>query len=96
MTLKPTTDHVVVKEKVIKEQTESGLLLTTTEQTKTQVFTIVAIGDGKLSDNQVADMSPIKIGDTVILDHYYNKFIPIDGENYLIVRIGDIIGIVEE
>lgn len=95
MNLKPTTDHVLLKEKEVEEKTGSGLVITSTERTKTQFFEVIDIGDGILPDGKKIEMT-VKPGDTVILAQYYNKFIPIEGINYLIVRLGDIIATVEE
>ena len=88
MTIKPLADRVLLKPEVAEEKTASGLFIPQTAQEKTQVAVVKAVGD----DTEAIKVKP---GDRVMHDKYAGTQVKIDGDDYLIVQMADIIAIVE-
>ena len=88
MTIKPLGDRVLLKMAEAETKTASGLYIPETAQEKTQTATVVAIGDDK-------DMITVKVGEKVMYDKYAGTTISIDDVDHLIIKMQDIIAIVE-
>ena len=94
MTLKPLLDRVVVKLVEMEETTKTGIILPGTAKEKPQVAEVVAVGPGGIVDGEKVEMT-VKVGDRVITSKYAGTEIKCDGVEYNIVRIGDVLAIVE-
>ena len=94
MTIKPLADRVVVKLVEAEEKTKSGLILTASAQEKPQIAEVVAVGPGGIVDGNKVEMT-VKVGDKVVTAKYTGTEIKLDGEEFIIVRVGDILAIVE-
>jgi chaperonin GroES len=94
MTLKPLLDRVVVKLVEMEETTKTGIILPGTAKEKPQVAEVVAVGPGGIVDGEKVEMT-VKVGDRVVTSKYAGTEIKCDGVEYNIVRIGDILAIVE-
>ena len=94
MILKPLADRVVIKMVEAEETTKSGIILTSAAQEKPQVAEVVAVGPGGNVDGKDITMY-VKAGNRVITSKYSGTEVKIDGEEYIIVRQGDILAIVE-
>ena len=94
MTIKPLADRVVVKAVEAEEKTKSGLILTASAQEKPQIAEVVAVGPGGLVDGKEVVMT-VKVGDRVITSKYSGTEVKCDGQTLNIVRIGEILAIVE-
>ncbi|MCD8007284.1 MAG: co-chaperone GroES [Oscillospiraceae bacterium] len=94
MTLKPLFDRVVVKMTEAEETTKGGIILTASAKEKPQVAEVVAVGDGSPRDGKETAMK-VKVGDKVLLSKYSGTEVKVDGEEYTIVSMGDILAIVE-
>ncbi|QEN07288.1 co-chaperone GroES [Oceanispirochaeta crateris] len=88
MTIKPLGDRVLLKVVEAETKTASGLYIPETAQEKTQTASVVAIGDDK-------DLITVKEGDKVMYDKYAGTTISIDDVDHLIIKMQDIIAIVE-
>ena len=88
MNLKPLADRVVLKMVEAEEKTKSGIILTGAAKEKPEV------GPGGLVDGKEVTMT-VKKGDKVITSKYSGTEVKVDGEEYTIVRQGDILAIVE-
>ncbi|MBF9018663.1 MULTISPECIES: co-chaperone GroES [unclassified Oceanispirochaeta] len=88
MTIKPLGDRVLLKVVEAETKTASGLYIPETAQEKTQTATVVAIGDDK-------DLITVKVGDKVMYDKYAGTTISIDDVDHLIIKMQDVIAIVE-
>ena len=91
--IKPLFDNVVLKKEKIISETSSGIVLSTKEK-ESKYAKVVAIGDGHLANGKVIEM-PIKVGDKVYYKTYSPDTIKEDKEEYLIVSLSDIIGVVK-
>lgn len=94
MKLIPIADRVVIKMAEAEETTKSGIILTGTAKEKPQVAEVIAVGPGGNVDGKDIVMT-VKVGDKVITGKYSGTEIKLDGEEYVIVRQGDILAIVE-
>ncbi|SIQ70057.1 chaperonin GroES [Alkalispirochaeta americana] len=87
MTVKPLGDRVLVKMEKEEEKTKGGLFIPETAQEKTQIAVVVAVGDDK-------DEIKVKEKDRVMFDKYAGTQIKIDGDDHLILSMGDILAVV--
>ncbi len=94
MKLIPLADRVVVKQVEAEETTKAGIILTSAAQEKPQVFEVIAVGPGGMVEGHEIEMT-VEAGDKVITGKYSGTQVKVDGEEYTIVRQGDILAIVE-
>ena len=94
MKLKPLADRVVVKMVEAEETTKSGIILTGAAKEKPQIAEVIEVGPGGNIDGKDVVMT-VKVGDKVITSKYSGTEIKLDGEEFIIVRQGDILAIVE-
>lgn len=94
MNIQPLYDYVVIKA-VKEEVTKSGIVLPDTlSKEKPEQGVVVAIGDGKQLDNGQKSILSVAAGDLVMFKKYSATEVKVNGEEYLIVREGDIIAII--
>jgi len=93
--IKPLGDRVIVKAKEAEETTRGGIILPDTAKEKPIEGTIVAVGEGKTTDDGKLVKLIVKVGDVVLYGKYSGTEVKIDGEEYLIMRECDIYGIVK-
>lgn len=93
LSITPLADRVVVKPKQAEEKTASGLIIPDTAKEKPQQGEVVAVGPGKVENGTKIDMT-VKTGDTVLYGKYSGTEISLDGEDVLIMRESDILGVV--
>jgi len=91
--IKPLSDRVLVQPEPAEDKTESGIIIPDTAQEKPQEGQVVAAGPGKVENGSKIKMS-VKNGDKVLYGKYSGTEITLDGEEYLIMRESDILGIV--
>ena len=94
MTLKPLADKVVVKRLEAEEKTKSGILLAASAQEKPEIFEVIAVGPGGIVDGNEVKME-VKVGDRILTGKYTGTTVKVDGEEYTIVRQGDILAVIE-
>ena len=95
MKLKPLAERVVLKQLQAEEKTKSGLFLATGAQEKPEMYEVVEVGPGGMVDGKEVAMVVMK-GNKVLVGKYTGTTVKVDGEEYSIVRQGDILAIVEE
>jgi len=93
LNVKPLSDRVLVKPLEEKETKKGGIIIPDTAKEKPQEGEIVALGTGKLDEDGKKIEFTVKNGDRVLISKYGGTEIKIDGENYLIMREDDILGI---
>ena len=95
MTIRPLYDRIMVKRIEEKQQMHGGLHIPDSAQEKPQEAEVIAIGKGKrLEDGKLVPLD-VKEGDRVLLGKYSGSEIKLDGQEYLIVREDEVLGIVE-
>lgn len=93
--LKPLGDRIVAKAVEAEERTSGGIVLPDTAKEKPQTGEVLAVGPGKTLDNGTVVALEIKVGDRVVYGKYSGTEIKIGGEEYVILRQDDVLGIVE-
>jgi len=94
MKFKPLGDRILLKQLEAKEQTKGGIVLPDTVKEKPQEGEIIAVGEGKKSpEGKVVSLS-LKVGDKVLYGKYSGTEVVVDGEDYLIIREEDVLGII--
>jgi chaperonin GroES len=93
--IKPLGDRVIVRPKEAEETTKGGIILPDTAKEKPVEGTIVAIGEGKTTEDGKLIKLTVKVGDTILYGKYSGNEVKIDGDEYLIMRESDIFGIVK-
>ncbi|ALU43320.1 MULTISPECIES: co-chaperone GroES [Pseudoalteromonas] len=95
MNIRPLHDRVIVKR--LEEETKSagGIVLTGSAAEKSTRGEVVAVGNGRVLDNGEVRALQVKAGDTVLFGSYVEKTEKIEGQEYLIMREDNILGIVE-
>ncbi len=94
MQLKPLMDRVVVKQVETEEVSKGGIILTSAAKEKPQFAEVIAVGPGGMVDGKEVPMT-VKAGQKVITSKYSGTEVKVDGEEYTIVRVGDILAVVE-
>ena len=94
MKLTPLADRVVLKTMEAEETTKVGIILTSSAKEKPSVAEVISVGPGGMVDGKEVVMS-VKPGDKVITDKYAGSNVKIGEDEYVIVRQGDILAIVE-
>lgn len=94
MTLKPLADRVVIKRLEAEETTKGGIILTAAAKEKPDLSIVVAVGPGGMVDGKEVTMT-VKPGDKVITSQYAGTKVTLEDVEYVVVRQGDILAIVE-
>ena len=94
MKLTPLADRVVLKMTEAEETTKGGIILTGASKEKPEIAEVLAVGPGGMVDGNVVTMS-VKPGDKVITDKYAGTKVTLEDVEYIVVRQGDILAIVE-
>lgn len=92
--IKPLQDRVIVKRLEESEQMRGGLYIPDTAKEKPQEGEIIAVGPGKVENGNKIELT-VKVGDKVLFGKYSGTEVKLDGEEYLIMREDDILGIIE-
>ncbi len=93
--LKPLGDRVVIKPTPKEEMTKSGIVLPDTAKEKPQEGTVIAVGNGRLTDKGERLPVEVKEGSKVLYAKYAGTEFKLEGEEYLIVSEKDILAILE-
>ena len=94
MTMKPLGDRVVIKNIEAEETTKGGIILAGAAKEKPVMAEVVAIGPGGMVDGKEVKMQ-VKIGEKVIYSKYAGTEVKLDGAEYIIVKQGDILAVIE-
>jgi len=93
--IKPLQDRIIVKRFESEEKTASGIIIPDSAKEKPFEGEVVAVGQGKVFDNGTRVDPTVKPGDKVLFAKYAGTEVKFDGEEYLIMREDDILGIIE-
>ncbi|MFA4028599.1 MAG: hypothetical protein GDYSWBUE_000615 [Candidatus Fervidibacterota bacterium] len=96
MKIKPLRDKVLIKVEEEEEKTAGGIYLPDTAKEKPQRGIVVAVGDGKVTDEGKVIPISVKVGDRVIFSKYAGTEIKLNGEKHVILSADDIYAVIEE
>ena len=95
MKIRPLHDRVIVKRVEAERTTASGIVIPDSAGEKPDQGEVLAIGPGKRDDNGKQIALDVKVGDRVLFGKYAGQTVKVDGEELLVMREEDIMGIVE-
>ena len=96
MKIKPLQDRVIVKRVEEEQKTAGGIIIPDTAKEKPQQGEVLAVGPGKVLDSGTKLEMTVKVGDRVLFGKYAGSEVKIEGEEVLIMREDDILGIIEK
>ena len=89
MNIRPLADRVLIQPAAAEEKTVSGIIIPDSAKEKPLKGEVIAIGNGTKDEEMV-----VKVGDTVLYGKYAGSELKLDGKDYLIVKEGDLLGII--
>jgi chaperonin GroES len=95
MAIRPLHDRILVKRVKEEETTKGGIIIPDTAKEKPIEAKVVAVGTGRILDSGEVRELAVKKGDLVLFGKYGGTEVKIDGEDHLILREDDILGIIE-
>lgn len=95
MNVRPLQDRIIVQRIDDEETTVGGIIIPDTAKEKPQQGKVIAVGKGKVLDNGTRIEPDVKTGDKVLFGKYAGTEVKLDGEEYLIMREDDILGVLE-
>ncbi|MCD6280306.1 MAG: co-chaperone GroES [Deltaproteobacteria bacterium] len=96
MKIRPLQDRILVRRIEEEEKTKGGIIIPDTAKEKPQMGEIISIGKGKKTDDGKVISLDVKEGDRVLFSKYAGTEVKIEGEEYLIMREDDILGVIEK
>ena len=96
MKVRPLHDRILLKRIEEKESIKGGIVIPDTAKEKPQEGLVVAVGNGKILENGTKLSLEVKGGDRVLFGKYSGSEIKVDGEEYLIIREDEVLGILAE
>jgi chaperonin GroES len=96
MKIRPLQDRVIVKRVQEEEKTKGGIIIPDTAKEKPIEGEILAVGNGKILEDGTTRKLDIKVGDRVLFSKYAGTEIKIDGEEHLMMREEDVLGVIEK
>lgn len=96
MSLRPLGDHVIVKSLPNQSLSKAGIVLPdTVDKDRPERGEVVAVGPGKVLDNGQRGPVDVSVGQTVVFKKYAPDEVKIDGQEVLVIRLDDIIAVIE-
>ncbi len=95
MKIRPLQDRILVKRIDEEETSKGGIIIPDTAKEKPQEGKVMAVGNGKLNDNGKIQPLDVKRGDRILFSKYAGTEVNIDGDEHLIIREYDVLGICE-
>lgn len=91
--IKPLQDRILVKRIEADEEIRGGIVIPDTAKEKPQEGEVIAVGDGKVLDSGDRAALTVKVGDRILFGKYSGTEVKVEGEDYLIMREDDVLGI---
>ncbi len=96
MKIRPLHDRILVQRLEEEEKTSGGIIIPDSAKEKPIEGKVIAVGNGKIMENGEVKPLDVKVGDKVLYGKYAGTEVKIGGEEYLIMREDDILGIIED
>jgi chaperonin GroES len=94
MNVRPLHDRLIIQRIDEGEQQVGGIIIPDTAKEKPQQGKVVAVGDGKTKDDGTRTALDVKAGDVILFGKYSGQDIKLDGEDYLIMKEDEVLGVV--
>jgi chaperonin GroES len=95
MNVRPLHDRILIQRLEEGEQKVGGIIIPDTAKEKPQHGKVIAAGAGKIKDDGTRQRPDVKAGDRILFGKYSGQEIKLDGEEYLIMREDDVLGVIE-
>jgi chaperonin GroES len=95
MNIRPLQDRILVKRLESETTTKGGIIIPDSAKEKPAEGKIVAVGKGRIADDGKVIPMDVKVGDKILFSKYGGNEVKIDGEEYLIMRQDDVLGVIE-
>lgn len=95
MKIRPLNDRILVKRLAEEEKTAGGIIIPDSAKEKPAEGEIVAVGPGKLNEAGARVAMDVAVGNRVLFSKYGGTDVRLDGDDYLIMREDDILGVIE-
>jgi chaperonin GroES len=95
MKIRPLQDRIIVKRLEGEEKSKGGIIIPDTAKEKPQEGKVIAVGKGKVTEDGKLQPMDVKKGDRVLFSKYAGTEVNIEGEEHLIVREDDVLGVLE-
>ncbi len=95
MKIRPLQDRIIVRRVDEEETTKGGIIIPDSAKEKPQEGKVIAVGKGKVSEDGKLQKLDVKKGDKVLFSKYAGTEVNIDGDEHLIIREDDVLGVVE-
>jgi chaperonin GroES len=95
MRIRPLHDRVIVKRLEEERKTASGIVIPDTAAEKPDQGEVIAVGNGRLLENGTLRPLEVKVGDRVLFGKYSGQTVKVEGEELLVMREEDIMGVIE-
>jgi chaperonin GroES len=95
MKIRPLNDRVIVQRIAEEEVTKGGIIIPDSAKEKPQEGKVIAVGNGKVLENGTKLPMDVKVGDKILFGKYAGTEIKIEGEELLMMREDDILGVIE-
>ena len=96
MKIKPLGDRVLVKRIKEEDKTKGGIIIPDTAKEKPQEGRVMAVGKGKVAENGKLITPEVKAGDKILFGKYSGSEIKLDGDEHIVLREDDILGIITD
>ena len=96
MKIRPLQDRVIVKRIEEEEKSKGGIIIPDTAKEKPQEGKVVAVGKGKVNEDGKITPLDVKVNDRILFGKYSGTEINVEGEEHLIMREDDILGVIEK
>ena len=94
LSVTPLHDRVIVRPAKAEEKTAGGIIIPDTAKEKPQEGEVVAVGDGKILNNGTRVAMDVKVGDRILFGKYSGTTVKMDGDELLVMREDDIMGVI--
>ncbi len=95
MKVRPLHDRILVQRLDEEETTKGGIIIPDSAKEKPQEGKVIAVGNGKVAEDGKVTPLDVKKGDKILFSKYAGTEVSIDGEEHLIVREDDVLGVLE-
>ena len=95
MAFRPLHDRILVRRIEADERTAGGIIIPDTAKEKPQQGKVIAAGTGKVRDDGTRQPPDVKAGDVILFGKYSGQEIKLDGEDYIIMREDEVLGVIE-
>ena len=95
MKIRPLQDRIIVKRLEGEEKSKGGIIIPDTAKEKPQEGKVIAVGKGKITEDGKLQPLDVKKGDRVLFSKYAGTEVKIEGEEHLIIREDDVLGVLE-